>query len=675
MKTVAIVQARLGSIRLPNKVLRDLGGRTVIGIILERLKRATSVDEIVLATGDSSTNDPLVEHVEELGFRVFRGSEPDVLERYYGAALMSGADTVVRITGDCPLVDPALVDVIIGTLHREQADYASNTLTPTYPDGLDVEAFTFRALHEAQTKATSAYDREHVTPYLKRDSAFGRINVRHDTDLSSLRWTVDEPEDLVVIDRVFDRFAPDIHFSWRRVESLYRTEPELFDGNQQFIRDEGATMEQGQKLWKRAKRVIAGGTLLLSKRPEMHLPGAWPTYYSRAKGCRVWDLAGKEYVDTSLMGVGTNVLGYGHAEVDDAVRGVIDAGNLSTLNCPEEVYLAERLVEMHPWASAVRFARTGGEANAVAVRLARAASGRDVVAMCGYHGWHDWYLAANLGDSQNLDGHLLPGLLPKGVPRTLKDSVLPFAYNRIDQLEALVAQHEVGVIFMEVMRNQPPAPGFLERVREIATAKGIVLVFDECTSGFRESFGGLHLKYGVDPDVAIFGKTISNGYALTAIVGRRDVMEQAQSSFISSTFWTERIGPTAALKTLEVMERERSWETITGIGQRVIDGWRTLADAHGLRVTVNGLPALAGYAFDSPSHLAYKTLVTQEMLAAGFLATTALYACVDHTPEILDPYFTQLDQVFGLIRQCEDGRDVMGLLKGPVCDSGFRRLN
>jgi glutamate-1-semialdehyde 2,1-aminomutase len=434
-------------------------------------------------------------------------------------------------------------------------------------------------------------------------------------------------------------------------------------------------MGTGQKLWKRAKRIIPGGNMLLSKRAEMFLPGQWPAYFSRAKGCRVWDLDGREYLDMSLMGIGTNILGYGHPEVDAVVVQTISAGNMSTLNCPEEVELAERLVELHPWADMVRFARSGGEANAIAVRIARAASGRDQVAICGYHGWHDWYLAANLGDEENLAGHLLPGLEPKGVPRSLQGSVLPFHYNNFSELESLVCNHDVGVIKMEVSRNVEPEDGFLQKVRSLATDRHIVLIFDECTSGFRQTFGGLHKLYGVEPDMALFGKALGNGYAITAAIGRREIMEAAQSTFISSTFWTERIGPAAALKTLEVMERVHSWERITQTGRAIGERWKALAGKHELPLQLSGLPALIGFSLPVGNMRKYKTLITQEMLKKGFLATTDIYVCTEHTQAVVDQYFEALDPLFALVRECESGRDVDALLQGPVCHERFKRLN
>lgn len=452
-------------------------------------------------------------------------------------------------------------------------------------------------------------------------------------------------------------------------------ESKLLKANEHIQWNEGAELGTGQKLWKRAKQVIPGGNMLLSKRAEMFLPDQWPAYFSKAKGCKVWDLDGKEYVDMCIMGIGTNTLGYGHQEVDEAVRATVDAGNMSTLNCPEEVYLAEKLVEMHPWADMVRFARSGGEANAIAIRIARAATGKSKVAVCGYHGWHDWYLATNLADEGGLAGHLLPGLEPNGVPQCLQGTVLPFNYNRFDELQALVNVHDIGVIKMEVCRNEGPKDNFLQKVRDLATAKGIVLIFDECSSGFRQSFGGLHKIYGVEPDMAMFGKTLGNGYAITAIIGKREVMEAAQTTFISSTFWTERVGPTAALKTLEVMERTRSWEKITETGTYVKKRWAELAQASGLDIVLWGLPALAGFTIKSENSMAYKTLITQEMLTKGYLASNIFYACTDHTKPVVDAYFDELLPVFFMIRECEDGRPVESLLKGPVCHAGFKRLN
>ena len=435
-------------------------------------------------------------------------------------------------------------------------------------------------------------------------------------------------------------------------------------------------MGKGQDLYKKAKTLIPGGTMLLSKRPEMFLPDNWPSYFSKAKGCKIWDLDDNELIDMSIMGIGTNTLGYGYDDVDNAVMETVKKGNMSTLSCPEEVYLAEKLVEINPWADMVRFARSGGEANSIAIRIARAASGKDKIAICGYHGWHDWYLSANHNSGDSLSGHLLPGLNPSGVPKALKDTVLPFHYNNFQELLELVENHEIGVIKMEVVRNFGPEDNFLQKVRDLATRKNIVLIFDECTSGFRETFGGIYKKYGVEPDMAMYGKTIGNGYALTAVVGKKSVMEAAQTSFISSTFWTERIGPTAALATLKVMEEIKSWEIITAIGKKVQEGWKSLATTHNLDIEIAGIPSLSTYSFRSENALAYKTLIAQEMLKKNILASTNFYASIAHSDIYIEKYFSELDKVYSLINKCENqDLQIEKILEGPICHSGFKRLN
>jgi glutamate-1-semialdehyde 2,1-aminomutase len=675
MKIIAIVQARMGSTRLPNKVMKKINGVPMIELLLNRLSQSKELDQVLVATSIDAKNNLLVKHVRALGYVCEQGSEDDVLERYVKAAKAHQADVVVRITGDCPLVDPELVDECIRRFRRDHVDYFSNTNPPSYPDGLDIEVVALAALEQAMRESNKAFDREHVTPYVREIGRFNTSGMQNNEDLSGLRWTVDESTDFEVITNVFTHFAPDIHFNWQQTLELQRSQPNLFAANRQIIRNEGAKMGTGQKLWKRAKHVIPGGNMLLSKRPEMFLPEQWPVYFSKAKGCKVWDLDGNEYIDMSIMGIGTNILGYGHPEVDAAVMQTVSAGNMSTFNCPEEVYLAEKLIEMHSWSDMVRFARTGGEANAVAIRIARAASGKDKVAICGYHGWHDWYLSANLGDDENLAGHLLPGLEPKGVPKSLLGTVFPFTYNNYVELETLVNTHDIGVIKMEVVRNMEPEDDFLHKVRKLATDRGIVLIFDECTSGFRETFGGLHKKYGVEPDIAMFGKALGNGYGITAIIGRREVMEATQSTFISSTFWTERIGPTAAIKTLEVMDSVKSWDIITQTGLQIRKRWQLLADQHGLGIKHWGLPSLTGFSFQSENALAYKTLITQEMLSKGYLASNSVYVCTEHKPEIVDSYFDAMNSIFGLIKQCEEGLDVKTLLKSPICHTGFKRLN
>jgi len=431
-----------------------------------------------------------------------------------------------------------------------------------------------------------------------------------------------------------------------------------------------------QTLYEKAKKIIPGGTQLLSKRPETFLPDLWPAYYEKAKGCRVWDLDGNKYTDMSYMGIGASILGYADKDVDSAVKTAVDKGSMCTLNCPEEVELAELLCKLHPWAEMVRYARTGGEAMAIAVRIARAKTGKDLILFCGYHGWHDWYLSANLADNKALDGHLLPGLKPKGVPRVLKNSAIPFSYNNIKGFLSLVDKYKnkIGTVVMEPVRNYYPEKGFLETIREMTEKLKIVLIFDEITSGWRLNLGGAHLKLGVNPDIAVFGKGISNGYPMAAIIGKSEVMEVAQETFISSTYWTERIGPVAALATIRKLKERDVPSHLINIGKKIQNGWRESAEKNRLKISVSGIYPLGHFSFNYEDPLILKTLFTQLMLERGFLATDSFYASYAHREKNVEKYLEVVDEVFEFIARAIKENKVKKYLKGPICHSGFRRL-
>jgi len=435
-------------------------------------------------------------------------------------------------------------------------------------------------------------------------------------------------------------------------------------------------IKKGINLWNKAKKIIPGGTQLLSKRTEMFLPEQWPCYFKKAKGVEVWDLDDNKFLDMSAMGIGSCVLGYADEDVNKAVKKVIDQGSMSTLNSLEEVELAELLLKLHPWAKMVRYARTGGEAMAIAVRIARAYTGKEKLAFCGYHGWSDWYLSANLADNKNLDGHLLPGLEPKGIPRGLKGTTIPFHYNKIEELEEIVVKNkDIGMIVMEPMRYQEPENEFLEKVRKIADRISAVLIFDEISSAWRFHIGGVHLKYGVNPDIAVFAKGMSNGFPMAAIIGKKDVMEAAQETFISSTYWTERVGPAAAIATIEKMMEKKVPDYLEKIGKIILKGLRQSADNKGLRIKIIGLPALIHSSFDyGKNSQALQTLFTQEMLKKGILASSGVYLAYSHKQEDVEEYLEKVDEVFSLISKAIKNNKIYDLLKGPVAHKGFKRL-
>jgi len=436
----------------------------------------------------------------------------------------------------------------------------------------------------------------------------------------------------------------------------------------------------GQALYRQAKRLIPGGTQLLSKRPEMFLPEQWPAYYSSAKGALVRDLDGVEYVDMTTSAVGSCPLGFADEDVNSAVIAAVEQGSMSTLNPPEEVELAELLCELHPWAQMCRFARTGGESMAVAVRIARARTRRSVVVVGGYHGWSDWYLAANhtQADVLGKSGLLLPGLDPGGVPQELRGTTLAFRHNDIDALRALAREHgdRLAAIVCEPQRGERPQPGFLQGAREIADQTGAVLIFDEITSALRLTSGGVHLLYGVQPDLAVFAKAIGNGFPIAAVIGSADVMEAAQSTFISSTYWTERIGPTAALATLRKFARIDGSRHLIEAGRRVQTIWRDSAEATGLSVGVShpDIPPLSHLEFDHAEAQAVRTLYCQLMLERGYLDNGNFYATCAHTPELLDSYAETAADVFARVAWAVESDRVAEELRGPVAHTGFARL-
>ena len=391
------------------------------------------------------------------------------------------------------------------------------------------------------------------------------------------------------------------------------------------------------------------------------------------------DLDGNTYLDMSITGIGACLLGYADPDVTEAVVRRVQNGSMCTLNPPEEVELAETLIGLHPWAQNVRFARSGGEAMAVAVRIARAATSRDVVAFCGYHGWHDWYLAANClpaGQADPLEGHLLPGLSPRGVPSQLAGTALPFSYNQLDELAAIVRQHagNLAAVVMEPTRNVPPLPGFLEGVRELCDSSGATLIVDEITAGWRFALGGAHLLYGWQPDVAVFAKALGNGHPIAAIIGRARVMQAAQDSFISSTYWTEGVGPAAALATIRKMRGLDVPTHVQAIGAQWQAGMQALAERHRVPLKISGHPALSSIAFHHPEALALQTLLTARMLDRKILAGAAFYPCLAHQQRHVAAYLAAADEVFAELADCIGAGNTVSCIGGPVKHTGFTRL-
>tara|TARA_Y100000590_G_scaffold344798_1_gene394300 strand:- start:527 stop:1849 length:1323 start_codon:yes stop_codon:yes gene_type:complete len=430
------------------------------------------------------------------------------------------------------------------------------------------------------------------------------------------------------------------------------------------------------EIWARAVKSIPGGNGLLSKRPDRYAPDIWPTYFSKAYGVNVEDLDGNHFIDMAQMGIGSAILGYAHEELNESVIEALNNGVNCTLNAPEEVLLAEKLLELNSFAGGIRFARTGGEAMAMAVRIARAYSGKDKVLFSGYHGWCDWYLAANLGDKDGLNDHLIPGLDTKGVPSGLRNTAIPFTYNNVEDFENILEKNkDAGVICIEGARYDFPSSEFLESITKAANKYNMVIISDEITSGWRMTDGGVYKINGFQPDIVVYAKAMGGGFAISAVVGSKEVMDISQDTFMSSTMWTERVGFKAALTTIDILTRDRVWEHLIDVGDYIGSGWLALATKYDLKLSITEFKPLITMKLDYGSlNQALTTLFIQEMLKRGYLAATSVYVSYAHTYSIVDAYLEAVDECFLILSDAINEGSVNNLLQTKLRSDSFNRL-
>ena len=432
------------------------------------------------------------------------------------------------------------------------------------------------------------------------------------------------------------------------------------------------------ELYDRAKELIAGRTHLFGRRAEMHAYGISPIYSARQQGGYFWDVDGHKYIDFN-MGAGAVLLGHAYPTVVRAVQDQAAQGTGLSINHPLELETAELLAELVPCAEMVRFCKGGGEANAVAVRIARAVTGRDKVAFCGYHGWHDWYLSANLASESTLSKHLLPGITPRGVPQQLAGTALPFEFNDLDSLHQVLDANsgEVACVILEAARSYLPEPGFLEGVRELTRQQGVVLILDEVVTGFRIARGGAQEYYNVIPDMATFAKCISNGFALGAVAGKRAVMEVAVDSFISSVYWAEATGLAAGKATLREYLNQPVCTAVQDLGNAFVAGCLRVIAECGVPATMIGLPFFPSLTFRNLAPELLDPLVTlymQETSKRGLFGGPGHFFCLQHTQSDLTTAVEIIGAALTTIRKALDEGDIPKYLECPVRQSGFRRL-
>ena len=639
-----IIQARSGSSRFPKKIFYKINNYSLLEILILRLKKIKKIP-IYLAIPNNENNYNLNRFKKicaKYNVLLFQGSRNNVLSRFFHCSKKFNIKNIIRITSDCPLSDPSIIKKMIKIYKSKNYDYFSNTLIPSFPDGLDVEIFKFDTIEKSFRANYSLKAKEHVTHDIKKNYKFKKGNFINSIDVSDTRLTVDYKNDLKNIKFLIDKYNINVNYE--------KIRKEIFKGglfvSDKFRNVKEENLNKGQVLWNKAQKKILNGNMLLSKNPDYILPGHWPTYYEKATGIIIKGLDKKNYKDLYMMSVGTNLLGYSNKSINNKVIKSIKKSNMSSLNCHEEVEVAEQLLKMHSWASKVKFAKTGGEANTIAIRLARCSSKYDNIAFCGYHGWHDWYLSSNLNTKNNLDFHLLPGLETKGIPKFLKNSVFPFKYGEKINFKNFFKKNKIGVVITELSRQKKINIKFLKKLLSAAKKSGVIVIFDECTSGFREYFGGIHLKYKLKPDLVTYGKAIGNGYPITAILGSAKIMKNASTTFISSTFWTERTGFVAALEALKLMKKNKTHNYLIKLGKFIKLEWKKIAKKNKLLIEIDGLDALPRFSLKNFDMKVVKTYLSQEMLKHNILASNIIYLSTSHKRNHFKKYFKVLDKIF-----------------------------
>jgi glutamate-1-semialdehyde 2,1-aminomutase/spore coat polysaccharide biosynthesis protein SpsF len=637
MTTAAIIQARMGSTRLPGKVLMDLGGDAVLGWVVTAAQAIPGVDQVVVATSQAEGDAAILDWCAARGVRSVAGPEDDVLERYRLAAEEAGAERILRITADCPLLDPWVCGQVLTLLERSGADYASNFDPRGWPDGLDCEAFTRAALEDAAAHATRPLEREHVTPYLRAHRArFRVVNLRCPIPaIADERWTVDRPGDLDFVRAVVERLPGGAPASFLDVLRVLDANPELREINRDSVHNEGLVRSllaeasyrtqgyaESNRMLERARKVIPLGSQTFSKSHIQYPEGHAPLFLTHGEGGRVWDVDGNEYVDL-VSGLLPIVLGYRDPDVEAAVQAQLDRGVTFSLATELEAELAERLVEIIPCAEMARFGKNGTDATSAAIRIARAHTGRDHVAVCGYHGWQDWYVGTTTRN--------------RGVPEATRQLTHTFRYNDLDSLRQLFDTHpgRFAAVILEPMNAEAPAEGFLEGLAEMTRDHGAVLVFDEVITGFRYALGGAQELFGITPDLASFGKAMGNGYPISAVVGRADLMAELEEVFYSSTFGGEAVSLAASIAVVDKMRREPVIERLRETGRKLADGVQDLVKQRDLEDVFKlvGLDPWKILRFED--HAAgrasvVRTLLMRELIARGVLVLGSHNVCYAH---------------------------------------------
>jgi glutamate-1-semialdehyde 2,1-aminomutase/spore coat polysaccharide biosynthesis protein SpsF len=669
----------MGSTRLPGKVLTELGRRPVLEWVVSAAQNIPGVNHVVVATSDVPESDPIVAWCEDNKISSFRGPENDVLARFAMVAKAQPADLFVRLTADCPLLDPHVCGEVLAVARATGADYTTNAEPSTWPDGLDCEVFTRQALHQADAEADRASDREHVTPYIRSNRS--RFSVQNLVcpipGLQDHRWTLDNQDDFDFLAALAEHLPNTRPPSYLEILDILERHPALMARSERARRNEGYRLSRAnegarpsadyvnsQRHLARAVKVIPLGAQTFSKSHIQFPQGASPLFLTHGDAGHVWDVDGNEYIDL-VCGLLPVVLGYRDQDVDDAVRQQLNSGISFSLSTELEYELAERLTEIVPCAEMVRFGKNGTDATTGAIRVARAATGRDRVAVCGYHGWQDWYVGSI---SRN-----------KGVPATVAALTHRVPYGDLDAVDQMLSRHrsEFAALIMEPMTTTAPEPGYLSALKALVHSHGALLIFDEIITGFRYALGGAQELFGVTPDLATFGKAMANGMPISALVGRADYMMEMEEVFYSGTFGGETLSLAAAIAVIDKMRSEPVIEYLWKTGDTLARKVEAVVSAHNLSHVFQlvGKPPwkiLNILNQDTARKEAIKTLFLKHMLEQGILIQASHNLCYAHSDQDIEAIVAAYDVALGAVAGELAGGNLESHLECPVIEPVFQ---
>lgn len=657
MTNIAIIQARMTSSRLPGKMLLPIKTKPAIEWVIDSAKKINGIDKIVLATSKESTDDALANFCANKGIECHRGDLNNVLERFYEAATKYNASNIMRITGDCTFLDPDICSGILYMLQDGGYDYVSNALNPTFPDGLDCEAFTMQTLKNVYKKSEGELFTEHVTTYINYNRS--QFNIGHYTSplngIEKHRWTLDTQADYEFLCSVANHLEEGVVPRYTEILNILKKNPKILMINKHYIRNEGLeksiklaklnpknpTFKNSSDLLKRSEQVIPLGSQTFSKSKTAYSPGYAPLFATHGSGGHIWDVDGNMYIDL-VNGLMPNVLGYADPDVDWAIKQQLNNGITLSLATELEIRLAEKLVEVIPCAEKVRFAKNGSDATSGCIRLARAYTGRDKIIACGYHGWHDWYISTTT--------------LNKGIPKAVSDLSYSVPYNDLNAVEELLNKHkgEFAAMILEPMNYYPPQGNYLQDLKTLLHKHDTLLIFDEVITGFRFSLGGAQEFFGVTPDLASFGKSMGNGMPISSVVGSNEIMKTVENVFFSGTFGGETLSIAASLAVINKMEKEPVIKTLWDIGKILRDQLKIIIAKYELDQVVNllGQDVWMMIAFknyqDSTMH-AIRSFVLHEMYKQGVLTLGAHNLCYAHRGEDINYILSAYEYSFDML--------------------------